>query len=90
MTWQLMWRNVRGAALNAMLQLLVIYRLPTQRGYYVHNFGCNLIERIKFYFFLKNCQPKGDKSLKAFIPINWITVECYLIAFCNLYPMGSL
>ena len=27
MTWQLMWRNVRAAALNATLQLLVIYRL---------------------------------------------------------------
>ena len=26
MTWQLMWRNVRVAALNATLQLLVIYR----------------------------------------------------------------
>ena len=27
MTWQLMWRNVRAVALNAMFQLLVIYRL---------------------------------------------------------------
>ena len=27
MTWQLMWRNVRAAALNTTLQLLVIYRL---------------------------------------------------------------
>ena len=27
MSWQLMWRNVRAAALNATLQLLVIYRL---------------------------------------------------------------
>ena len=27
MTWQLMWRKVRAAALNATLQLLVIYRL---------------------------------------------------------------
>ena len=27
MTWRLMWRNVRAATLNAMLQLLVIYRL---------------------------------------------------------------
>ena len=26
MTWQLMWRNVRAAGLNATLQLLVIYR----------------------------------------------------------------
>ena len=26
MTWQLMWRNVRAATLNAMLQFLVIYR----------------------------------------------------------------
>ena len=26
MTWQLMWRNVRADALNATLQLLVIYR----------------------------------------------------------------
>ena len=26
MTWQLMWRNVRAAVLNATLQLLVIYR----------------------------------------------------------------
>ena len=26
MTWQLMWCNVRAAALNVMLQLLVIYR----------------------------------------------------------------
>ena len=26
MTWQLIWRNVRVIALNAMLQLLVIYR----------------------------------------------------------------
>ena len=26
MTWQLMWRNVRAAALNATLQLLIIYR----------------------------------------------------------------
>ena len=26
MTWQLMWHNVRAAALNAMLQLLIIYR----------------------------------------------------------------
>ena len=26
MTWQLMWHNVRAAALNATLQLLVIYR----------------------------------------------------------------
>ena len=25
--WQLMWHNVRAAALNATLQLLVIYRL---------------------------------------------------------------
>ena len=28
--WQLMWRNVRAAALNATLQLLVIYRLVLQ------------------------------------------------------------
>ena len=27
MMWQLMWRNVRAAALNATLQLPVIYRL---------------------------------------------------------------
>ena len=26
MTWQLMWRNVRTAVLNATFQLLVIYR----------------------------------------------------------------
>ena len=26
--WQLMWRNVRALALNAMLQFLVIYRFP--------------------------------------------------------------
>ena len=26
MMWQLMWRNVRAATLNAMFQLLVIYR----------------------------------------------------------------
>ena len=26
MTWQLMWHNVRAAALNTTLQLLVIYR----------------------------------------------------------------
>ena len=29
MMWQLMWCNVRAAALNATLQLLVIYRLMT-------------------------------------------------------------
>ena len=27
MTWQLMWHNVRVAALNATLQVLVIYRI---------------------------------------------------------------
>ena len=27
MTWQLKWRNMRAAALNATLQLLVIYKL---------------------------------------------------------------
>ena len=27
MTWQLMWHNVKTAALNATLQLLLIYRL---------------------------------------------------------------
>ena len=26
MTWQLMWRNIRAAALNATFQLLVIYK----------------------------------------------------------------
>ena len=30
MTWQLMWHNVRVAALNAMLQLLVIHRFLSQ------------------------------------------------------------
>ena len=30
MTWQLMWQNMRTAALNATLQLLVIYRFEDQ------------------------------------------------------------
>ena len=32
MTWQLMWRNVKAVALNATLQLLVIYRLAFTSG----------------------------------------------------------
>ena len=33
MTWQLMWRNVRAAALNATLQLLIIYRFGAKREF---------------------------------------------------------
>ena len=40
--WQLMWCNMRAAALNATFQLLVIYRLVTPsfslHCYYVYNF----------------------------------------------------
>ena len=35
MTWQLMWYNVRAAALNATLQLLVIYKYRSQNDNYL-------------------------------------------------------
>ena len=39
MMWQLMWRNVRAAALNATLQLLVILvaDLRVARGYFFYD-----------------------------------------------------
>ena len=48
MTWQLMWRNMKAATLNAMLQLLVILAANPRVARDNYFYGCFII--IYFFF----------------------------------------
>ena len=63
MTWQLMWRNVRVAALNAMLQLLVIYRFVL---------FCFVCLFLIFIFKLKKLTQNPKTELKKL----WVGLDC--------------
>ena len=55
MTWQLMWRDVRAAALNVTLQLLVIYRflsLNPKNNYGMQFFFPDLLSALTLISFI--------------------------------------